>query len=319
MPLKIENLIHRNLTPSEAQILLSRCETEILDVSMRSLTSAWIIASLCKQGLDKEAWNLITLDSGHVRSSEIGFYFTFNKSTTPADLMKMITEMPDSSDREHAISGLIQGRPEVALKMDASLFPGKTADGKHMFMQSIAEVIKKNDTPQNIKDEFIQRSIHLTASGNLETGYLSLILESALPRDSFAQWDLILEHRGTFDKKKLESFQAGMVKSMIDTNLAKTMDMLVSTAETKYSYPVLSAAVTRMFTNSPAEANTWVSNNLDSIDPATSQRIISCLAQVANQNLEFETSRKWANRILNAEVRQQLLEQVDKRETEKTK
>jgi hypothetical protein len=186
-------------------------------------------------------------------------------------------------------------------------------------MQSIAEVIKKNDTPQNIKDEFIQRSIHLTASGNLETGYLSLILESALPRDSFAQWDLILEHRGTFDKKKLESFQAGMVKSMIDTNLAKTMDMLVSTAETKYSYPVLSAAVTRMFTNSPAEANTWVSNNLDSIDPATSQRIISCLAQVANQNLEFETSRKWANRILNAEVRQQLLEQVDKRETEKTK
>ena len=319
LPLNIENLIHRDVNPGEAKILLSRCESEIPDVSLRSRLSATIIASLCKQGLNNEAWKLISQDPGLVRSTQINFFFSNNKTATPADLSRMITDMTDSSDREHAIFGLIQGRPEVVLQMDSSLIPGETVDGRRMFEQSVTEALKRADLSQKIKDDLVERSIQLAASGKLESGYLSYILDSAHPDDLNAQWESLRKYSKSFDEKSLESLYAGLAQKMVVADLSKTMDMLSTDPDTKSSYPVLSAAVTKMFKTSPAAANTWVTNNLDRLDPATSQRIISCLVQVANQNQEFNTSRMWANRIIDPNVRKALLEQVDKREADNIK
>jgi hypothetical protein len=318
MPLTFEKLSNALISPDDAKILLARCDNEIPDITRRAAMASTIIGSLCKQGFINEAWGLIKTDPGKVRTSEIATFFTSNNSSSVADLSKMISSLQDPEDQSYAIFGVVRGCPETLLEFDSAVVPGATLQGRRMFGNAVTSSLKE-DLPPEVKKGLIDRSIQLAATGKLETGYLSYILDAAHPDDFNAQWESLREYRKLFDPKILESVHGGLAKKMVNADMAKAMDLLSTDPATKYSYPVLSSAVTEIYKADPAGANTWMTNNLDRIDPATSQRIISCVAQVANQNLEFETSRKWANRILNAEVRQQLLAQVDKREAEKTK
>lgn len=316
MPLTTKNLLDAKITPGDAKILLARCDNEIPDVSRRAALALSIISSLCKQGLVDEAWGLIKTDPGTVRTSEIAAFFCSNKTSSQAELGKLLQSLQDAEDRSYAIHGIITGRPELVNQFDSSVLPGGTQEERRMFGSAVGGMLKGDLSP-DIKKGLIERSIQLVATGKLETSYLSYILDSAHPDDLNAQWESLREYRKFFDPKILESVHGGLAKKMVDADLSKAMDLLSTDQATKYSYPVLSSAVHEIYKTDPAGANAWMTNHLDHIDPATSQRIISCVAQVANQNLEFETSRKWANRILNAEVRQQLLDQVDKREAEK--
>jgi hypothetical protein len=97
--------------------------------------------------------------------------------------------------------------------------------------------------------------------------------------------------------------------------MEKAMSVICSDPATKYSYPVISSALREMFKIAPASANEWVTLHSAKMDPATSQRIFAVLAQEANRGLDFETSRKWAEQVLNPDVRRTLLDQIEERQS----
>jgi hypothetical protein len=314
--LTASNLSGAKLNPGDAKALIERCELEVKDVSQRSSLCALIIGSLCKQGLTSEAWSLIDQSPGYVRSSEMYSFFMHSKSLSPDRISELVSGLSDPSDRGYAASGLANGRPEILLQIDSSIIPGDSIEVSRTLANSISSKLLEDPNWEHGED-FLNRMMQLAAVGKLEAGSLLNVMNSAQFSNSFSQWSAISNLADTFDAKSLEAVRVGLAKEMVVADAVKAMNVICTDPSTMYSYPVLSGALTTMFKTDPAGASSWVATTLDHLEPATSQRVISSLAQIANQNLEFDTSRMWANKILNSDVRKQLLDQVSKREAEK--
>lgn len=306
------------ITPANAKKLLEQCKRESLKLTDQAIAASDIIAKLCENGHIQLAWSLIDQSQGMIRNSQLTSFFRSTKFTSSEDIQTYLSNLHDTKDRNYSIYGLVQGSTKTALAMQASIIPGTSNDEKFGFVFGISDLLKDPNISSDLARSAIDRSIELTASSSLSPNDLDRIFSSSGTTDAFANWQSVSNYNKSFEPKTLEKVQSGMVRSMIVSNPSQTMNIICEDSTTKYSYPVLSSAIHEYCKQSQDGVNSWLLQNLDKIDPATSQRIISVVAQEANQNLEYETSRSWANKILNAEVRQQLLDQVDKREAEKS-
>lgn len=326
-----KKIAQSRLDPEMARLLLARAAVEVKNINERAKISSVILMALCQQGYSTEAWNLIDQSQGAVRSIEIGAFFRYDNSPLN-QLLQKVKSFSDPLDRMNAWGGLLGARPMEVANLEASEFIVGSPEEKNVLTAHILTAMKGGTTSQsattssdyNTAKALLDKSIDLVKIHALDVGHLARILNNDNVSDAFYQWDRV---RSLIDgppiegiaKNDLESLNAAVIPNMINSDPNRAMDLICSTQSTKYSYPILSTAIKEYYRASPDEANAWIIGHLDTIDPATSQRIISVVAQEANRNMEFETSRKWANRILNAEVRQQLLDQVAERESEKLK
>lgn len=304
------------LSLEEAKDLLDRAAKQISNVDKRTVVFSLVVRCLCKQGKFNDAWSIISSDPGHVRQGQLNSFFSCLSELPSSQISAFLQQVSDKEEREHAVAGLIGTKPE--LLGDPAFYQNIQVDGgDDSGITTAVRIMMASEITALQKEELLNSTIKLAAFGKLHAVSLLHILDSHESFDAFAKWDAVSKYRNAFPDSEEEEILSGLAKRLVNENLEKAMGILCNDPSTKYSYRILSAAVTEMYRTIPSNANAWMTKNLDGIDPATAQRITSCLAQTANQNLEFETSRMWANKILNAEVRQQLLEQVDKREAEK--
>lgn len=92
-------------------------------------------------------------------------------------------------------------------------------------------------------------------------------------------------------KKDLEGLYTAALPNLIDADPERAMNLIRSDQATKYSYPVLSNALRKVYRDAPVQANNRVTTRLHELDPATAQRIIVGLGQVALENDEFDTAK----------------------------
>ena len=305
-----------DVTPQNAQSLLGQCKRDFPNLSDQGSRSGDIISQLCEDGHVELAWTLIEKGPGLIRTNSLTCFFRSTKFTSIEKIKEYLLQLNDGEDRSHSIFGLVQGNLEIALTMETSIIPGSSTDEKIGYVFGISELLRNPDQSPDLVARAIDRSIELAATSVISPNDLERIF---MTTDAFSNWESIKKYTGPFDPKVLEKVQSVLARDMMIRNPSQTMDIISNDPTTKYSYPVLSSAIQEYYKASQDGANAWVMRNLETLDPATSQRIVSVIAQEANRHMEFETSRQWANRILNPEVRKQLLDQVDQREKEKTK
>lgn len=310
------NFRKTDVTPGNAQSLLDQCKRDFHNLSDQGIRSGEIISKLCEDGHSELAWTLIEEGAGWIRKASLMAFFRSTKFASTEKIKEYLSQLNDRKDRTDSIFGLVQGNLKLALTMDPSIIPGSSEDEKFGYSFGISELLKNPDLPQDLAARAIERSIELTATSILKPNDLERIFMST---DAFSNWESVKRYTGLFDPEVLEKVQSVLARDMMIRNPSQTMDIISNDPTTKYSYPVLSSAITEFYKVSQDEANAWVMRNLETLDPATSQRIVSVVAQEANRNMEFETSRQWANRILNPEVRKQLLDQVNQLEEERDK
>lgn len=302
------------LTPEKAKELLEICKNEETNVTAQITQSCAILRQLCENGFSAEAWTLIDDGPGTLRNNEISTFFQATKFESAESIQNYLSKLISPRERNYSIYGLLQGNATTALAMDSTIIPGRSKEEKMGYVFGISDLLKDTETPSATATLATERTIQLAASSNLDPIDLLRIFDSSIVGDSFANWETVEKYSQSFDQISLEKVHSGLASRMIARDPVQAMDLICENPATKYSYPVLSTAVKEFYRVSEDGANSWITNHLDSVDPATAQRLISVVAQEANRNREFETSRKWANRILNAEVRQQLLDQVTERE-----
>lgn len=109
----------------------------------------------------------------------------------------------------------------------------------------------------------------------------------------------------------LEVALASAAVNLVKNDFSSGMNTILSNDKAKYSSSILNKAVIAMFDMDSQQANEWVSGNINKIDPASAQRVIASVAQVAIRDGDYENAQLWANQLLNQEVRAQLIKQIE--------
>lgn len=287
--------------------LLRRAAQEIEGQQDRAFVMSSIISALCKSGNAEAAWSLIEKEEGLVRELQLGSFFL--TSTESSDLLfKKLGTLGTEKERTQALHALALTRPFDFLNAGPDDIKVASKQEWTMASAGIAAHLSEMDDPVESR-RILEASFAFTASHGWDLTNLLRILEKSKNVTPFEQWDIAkkpLKGLADADRERVLKLVA---PEMVSSNTDDAMRKICTDPSTKYSYPVLSSAVARMYANSPAEANTWLTANLDGLDPATGQRIISCVAQEAIRSGEFSTAEQWAGRILNADVRSELLKQ----------
>lgn len=314
LPLTMDNttmLARLDLTPAIARELLERARIEVKGVVDRARISSAIMMALCKQGYSAEAWELIESDPGDVRSYEIAS-FVMNSTQSVEDLTKVLALLPSPEEHTRALHCLLL-RPGAIASIDFDKLPPLSSQEKSLVANTISHVINDPLLANRDTDEgrqLLQKSVDLVRGGRLDVENLAVILGDGDPNRALKNWELVQGLADDVTAGELERLYKAVAPSLVGADADKAMDLICSSQATKYSYQILSSAITKMYESDPVHANTWVTSHISEIDPATAQRIISCVAQTAIRNNEFEAANQWANRILNADVRAELLKQA---------
>ncbi len=303
------------MTPEMARTLLEKVKAENKDINERAILCASILHSLSKNGHVEEAWNLLEESPGTVRSMEIGILFQTDK--LPLDtLLSRLGELTDPDDRTNAVRGILVSRPSEIANLDFSKIPIETADQKQAAFGAIVMAMQKFAQDKDIAatEAVFVKVIELAKSGKIEIAQLGRALDYEYGMDPFRKWQILGGMKEGFNPPDAERFLAQSVPGMVRADLDKAMKLVCSDPQSRYSVPILNRAVTTMYQVDPEQANAWVTANLSSIDPATGQRVIFSVGQAAIRSGEFATARQWADRLLNAKVKQGLLEQIESAE-----
>lgn len=296
------------LTPEQARKLLERVDVEIIGINDRALASSIIIQALCKQGYTKEAWNLITNEQGMIRASEIGAFF--GGSGEPLEtLLTKLNLIDDPTERSTAISCLVRSRSEEIVGLDFSRLPLNSDQDTKAVVSAIAYNLSTKQEAETSR-ALLGKAISLLTEGKLNVGNLLQILGSDNANNAFYQWDMVAGLKTSVSTEDFERLNRALVRKLVTTDPDKAMELLTTSQTTKNSYPVLSLAIDQLYNNAPKEANAWVTSHLPNLDPATGQRIIVSVAQVAIKDADFITAQKWADQLTNPRVQQDLLNDI---------
>jgi hypothetical protein len=301
-----------HMTPELARTLLAKVKTENKDINERALLCAVILGALSKSGYVGEAWSLIDESPGTVRVMEIGMLFQSDK--VPLDtLLAKLAELTDPDDRTNAVRGILMSRPAEIANLDFSEIPLETSEQKHaafsaivMAMQQLAE-----DKDPRASEAILGKVIELARSGKIETRHLSMALDADYGVDPFRKWEILGGFNEGFSPTDAERFRAHGVPNMIRADMDKAMKLLCTDRQSRYPVPILGKAVSTMYQIAPEQANAWITENYSTIDPATGQRLIVSVGQAAIRSGELDTARRWADRLLNPGVKDQLLKQIE--------
>jgi hypothetical protein len=306
-------LAHTKMTPIDAQKLLERIKAEITSTTDRAKLSCCVLRALCAQGYSTEAWALIDQNPGVLRDMEIGTVFLTSKETLDS-LVHRLNELSDPKERSQALQGIIHSRPLEIINLDfGSITLGSTSE-KNAVAQAIATMIAgyPGSPPDPATSRLLlEKSIDLLKTHNLDAVQLAIILDQDTVNNVYDQWKLLAEIKDSVTPKELERLQSTVVPNMIASDADRSMALICSDPSTKYSVPILSRAVEKMYNDDPQNANTWITTNLPTLDPRTGQRIIGCVAQVAIRSGEYNTAQQWANQLLNPDVKKQVVGQIE--------
>lgn len=307
------------MTPELARKLLERTKVEIKGIQDRARISSSIMMALCKQGYSAEAWELIDSNPGDLRELEIGTIFQYSLEPLNTLASKLET-LVEPMERMQALRALVDQRPTEIINFDFSKISIMSPQDKIAIASGIMAAMKESgSTPGSIdtSEALLGKVVNLVNEHKLDASNLSTILNNDFSIDAFRRWEILDGLKDGIEKSEVERIYADVVPNMIRSDVDKTMDLISSNPSSKYSVPIISRAITTMYEADPQYANSWVTTHLPTLDPATGQRVVVRVAQVAIKNGEFETARQWANHLLNAGVKQQVLDQIEAAQTPK--
>jgi hypothetical protein len=305
-----EELRHSLLNPEQAQALLSK--VDITNINERGMLSRIVFEALCKSGYSAEAWELVDANAGSVRETQLGTMFAFSKEPV-GTLLAHFKQLTEPNERTVAIHGIISNEYDLInfdyRKLELESAADKNALGQALSVKISGTMGSGSSDPDRSR-LLLEKSISLVKEGILDAGQLDAILVRDQSFDVYDKWKLLDGVQGSVKPNELEAIQSKLVPYMIESDMARALELITTEQSTKYSVPVLTRAIKRAYSIDPAQSNAWVLNNLATIDPATGQRLIFGIGQVAIANNELQTAQQWADRLLNPGVKQQLLEQI---------
>lgn len=242
----------------------------------------------------------------------LGAVFGKSRETREA-LLKRFQQIGDLNDRFHALTGLMSGEhaDEIA-GLDFSSLGLKSNSEKNLLVSSLGGLLSRTPSPE--RDEgarrILEQSVGLLKDREIGVEQLASILEQNRAADPLESWRLITALKAELRPEELQRLQNAMVYRMIDADLEQAMNLIVTDEAARSTSGVLKQAIDRMYDTNPSQANEWVVQNLSAIEPATGQRVIALIAETSARHGEYDTARKWADQLLDTQVRQRTLEQI---------
>ena len=314
IPLSMTDLIMLEsapMTPELAEALLARVKSEKKNIEERANLSGFILTFLCKKGYASEAWTMLEDGPGIVRNAQI--LALFRGDTGKLDpLLSRLEALNDPEERAMAIGSIAQSR---LLELKETNFDqiSVTTDRERRAIQTgilFALVESKGNGDAGKSEELVRAALELSKTGKIDANNISIILRGTFSGEPFKKWEILEDAGAGLPPAAAERVLSETVPEMVTSDMTKAMQILTTSNASKYSVPILSSAISTMYKNAPDQANEWVLKNLASIDPATGQRVIFRVAQVAIKNGEIDTAKQWSDRLLNPGVKQQLLDQI---------
>ncbi|WP_035611449.1 hypothetical protein [Haloferula sp. BvORR071] len=300
-----EQLTKSKLDPELARLILERAKAEIKNITDRASIASAVIGYLCAQGYTEEAWSLIDTDPGLARDLQLNCYFL--QSPAPLDsLLGRLATLSDPSDHSRAVHGILAGRPGEIANLDFK----RVLNGTKEEADQVAITLGVAMGAAPYAKAIFAKSLELMKDGTLSADHLLRILAQDKSVAPFDRWEILAQAKGTLGENG-PRLHAAIVPAMIKADAGRTMNLICSNPETKYSQKVLMAGLDTIYQADPAYADQWVSTQLPKVDPATGQRLIVSLAQLAAMKKDFTTAQRWVDQVLNPEVKKQLTDQID--------
>jgi hypothetical protein len=301
-----------NLNVDEAKHLLVRISNEIENVELRAKLSSIIMIKLCQTGFAKDAWDLVEVNIGLVRSYEISALLTYDSREFETVQQKLF----EINDPKEFTAGLLAFAASHITEISKLNFSKITDKDRMMLSQIMANAVTTGS--KHASEEGANVAIWQTAAKLFEDKVFSAKnLEQIIRFDNTTpasqQWNLLLEITKSKQLTPAESIQlkSVIVPKIVRENFGNAMNTILADSETKYAPAILKSAIDAMYESDTKSANKWVAENINKIDPASAQRIIASVAQVAIRDGDYVNAQRWASQLLNPQVRSQVEKQIE--------
>ena len=301
--------LDENIDVANAKLLLSRIASEVTNLEKRAEFSAIVIMKLCKSGYAEEAWTLLPSGYGIVRSMMLSALCSQDDRDL-AVIQKQLMIVTDVNEYNQCLQGLAMSRKEKILDIDFASIPLQNRD---YFARIVAMQFGKKNALLNAHDyqDMLDKISQSVITGEITPQQYSWILDSDKNNSANYQWNLLQRIVKLNSNIDLEVALASAAVNLVKNDFSSGMNTILSNDKAKYSSSILNKAVIAMFDMDSQQANEWVSGNINKIDPASAQRVIASVAQVAIRDGDYENAQLWANQLLNQEVRAQLIKQIE--------
>lgn len=301
--------LDENIDVANAKLLLSRIASEVTKLEKRAEFSAIVIMKLCKSGYAEEAWTLLPSGYGIVRSMMLSGLCSQDDRDL-AVIQKQLMIVTDVNEYNQCLQGLAMTRKEKILDIDFASIPLQNRD---YFARIVAMQFEKKNALLNTHDykDMLDKISQSVITGEITPQQYSWILDSDKNNSANYQWNLLQRVVKSNSNIDLEVALASAAVNLVKNDFSSGMNTILSNDKAKYSSSILNKAVIAMFDMDSQQANEWVSGNINKIDPASAQRVIASVAQVAIRDGDYENAQLWANQLLNQEVRAQLIKQIE--------
>lgn len=298
-----------NIDLENAKLLLSRIASEVTNLEKRAEFSAIVIMELCKSGYAEEAWTLLPSGYGIVRSMMLSALCSQDDRDL-ADIQKQLMVVTNVNEYNQCLQGLAMARKEKILDIDFSTVPLQSRDH---FARIVAMQFGKKNALLNAQDykDMLDKISQAVIAGEITPQQYSWILDSDKNNSANYQWNLLQRLIKSNSKIDLEVALGSAAVNLIKNDFSSGMTAILSNDKAKYSSSILNKAVIAMFDMDSQKANEWVYGNINKIDPASAQRVIASVAQVAIRDGDYDNAQRWANQLLNQQVRAQLEKQIE--------
>ncbi len=311
-PAYLSSVCGKGLTPEIASKYLVALDQEISNIDERSRIASSLIAGLCFNGFSRDAWDLIQALPGQLRRSELRAWF-FNSELNLGEVIGCFQTLTEGEDRKAALTVMFNRRMEDYLTFSPSDLKLRSDEEKVWLGLSVVGLVGSQSPGDSISLEpLLGKTMELAVAGAIPISFCVNAFVNVDGSTGVAQFDMLMKQRDNLTEKDFDSLVKPIVGNYIAADPRSGMDRLASDPATRYSFAALNAGLSKYYSISAAEANSWVAERVDSLDKATAQRIIYIVAQEAARSNEYETAAKWSAQLLNPDVRSELEEQIQK-------
>lgn len=305
------------LTPQDAKGKLEDFFSANTNIDERSKYASEIIASLCRAGYSREAWDLIDPNYGQVRNSQLATYF-LSSSIPSSELLAKIPSVENSELSTCLSSYFMRFGPGDIQKVlnsgDLEMLTNKLGPrAKYLNISSavsssIQIALLEGDPAKS--PEIIKNAVSMFERNYLNADDFLGIINKEQSISSFDAWSMIKAMDYSQWNRSAINKRAELIDKMVIEDPEKALN-LIGEGEWPGKKQDYSNAIGKWTTVDPASATQWYIKNKGNLSLDNQKLIASGFALEAAQSYEFESAASWAREISDPTLRQETLKKIE--------
>jgi hypothetical protein len=279
-----------------------------------------VVRELCLTGQINEAWELIEVNPGQYRSSQI---FSFFKSANLSSelFIAKFQELSLKDEQELALQGhlvSLEGEALTRFLGDLSHFKwtGDSETARNVLSRALTNALAaKVSMPLEKSDRIAARvaALKLQSQGFMDGSGLAQILKKDAYLQPREKWELLTGAVDTFPAASLGGLvRKELVESMVESDAEGALAVIGKRGSEKQAHVDLFNALKKWGVVDSVAANQWFTENQVGMDQVQRDASARAFFELAMTYGETDGAEQWARKVQDEKLKEMLLSKLPK-------